>query len=843
MGLENLKSVFNDLASNVKEPVEKISAFEPPQAARVHPDNKSMLPTLQSGKGSQIGTSVFLDATGNSRFSIGEDPTATQPIDFSILDNLPNIARVKPDNLSMIPTLSIGESGLETRFGTISKQGAKPIKLEDLSALDGLPNVAGLKPDNLSMLPTLQSGKGSQIGTSVFLDATGNSRFSIGEDPVATQPTLFSILDNLPNVAGLRSDNLSMSPTLNTGIGLISRHSHEVEIGPELSGVEITTHRENHSALDNIGDNLVERNLLQNNAPINILGINNTLQTVDYTPLVNTAVGINSGLQTFDALLIDNIKKRKFDVTTLGENGRLGEGDFTLGTLFKHNHRGGGTRKVIDTGVLDPSSLTGENIKINTGRAGIGALSKLDIKGYSSIFRSGIGFLKEPYIVHNIPHGGVGNYLQGVGQNRDTIPWRAALDDNSRLAQFYSSPAGLEFIAKENITNALIGSTGYTFINSLGGTDTSAKLAKKFSGFDKITFPPVPVPMTGFLNLLGIHQVQGAGLGSIRKPFTIKYSDKFNSTPPAAFNVLGDKIIGLKKSLSELELKEIELTETITYPRSGRGGTTSNVDKSKANTARTLVNRGLKGFQALANKAGEKIPAFPEFPIQKKPTDLIDTSGPGNHLSRFLGSDTLHGPTDVFAEPGNNIRRDGALLEDEPNTSIKDGDFYVRIRDLREGTLLYFRGYVTGITENVNPSWSPTNYIGRSEPVYNYERAERDLSFNLRVYPQNATHEATIYQNLNHLTSLAYPKYLDDGLSRMKPPFTELYMAHIGTKKEGQFGFIKSLSYTVPSEGDWSALEQLPRLFDISISYQISSKRPPALNKGSLLTTNKFYGG
>jgi len=77
----------------------------------------------------------------------------------------------------------------------------------------------------------------------------------------------------------------------------------------------------------------------------------------------------------------------------------------------------------------------------------------------------------------------------------------------------------------------------------------------------------------------------------------------------------------------------------------------------------------------------------------------------------------------------------------------------------------------------------------------------------------------------------------------MKPPFTELYMAHIGTKKEGQFGFIKSLSYTVPSEGDWSALEQLPRLFDISISYQISSKRPPALNKGSLLTTNKFYGG
>ena len=35
MGLENLKSVFNDLTSNVKEPVEKISSFEPPQVVPV----------------------------------------------------------------------------------------------------------------------------------------------------------------------------------------------------------------------------------------------------------------------------------------------------------------------------------------------------------------------------------------------------------------------------------------------------------------------------------------------------------------------------------------------------------------------------------------------------------------------------------------------------------------------------------------------------------------------------------------------------------------------------------------------------------------------------------------
>ena len=68
----------------------------------------------------------------------------------------------------------------------------------------------------------------------------------------------------------------------------------------------------------------------------------------------------------------------------------------------------------------------------------------------------------------------------------------------------------------------------------------------------------------------------------------------------------------------------------------------------------------------------------------------------------------------------------------------------------------------------------------------------------------------------------------------MKPPFTELYMAHIGTRKQGYFGFLKSLSYTVPDEGDWDALTATPRLFEIAISYQILHRRPPQLG-------TKFY--
>ena len=93
-----------------------------------------------------------------------------------------------------------------------------------------------------------------------------------------------------------------------------------------------------------------------------------------------------------------------------------------------------------------------------------------------------------------------------------------------------------------------------------------------------------------------------------------------------------------------------------------------------------------------------------------------------------------------------------------------------------------------------------------------------------------------MYQKMEKLTSLAYPSYLaDGGMVRMQPPLTALYMAHIGSKSVGQFGYIKSITYTVNEQGDWDALSQLPRVFDIALSYQILSKEAPNM------VTTKFY--
>ena len=506
--------------------------------------------------------------------------------------------------------------------------------------------------------------------------------------------------------------------------------------------------------------------------------------TVDSFSLDGNLVKISNDVSLFNNPVIkslEKIKERTFDVTTLGKDQELGIGDYSLETLYLNNHRGSPERIQIDTKRKD---WEGNAITINTGRAGMGSLGNLDIKGYSSIWRNGIGFLKEPYIVHNIPKTGFGSALQGVGQNRDFIPFRAALDDVSRLAQFYTSPAGITFMAKENLTNVAIGD--------------GLKLTEPF-GF--IMAPPVPVPNTGFLNFVQ-QSIQGAGLGSIRRPFKIQYSDQANTGLP--FGNLGDNLLPLPVP----SLPEGFLT-----------------DESPGFIKKKIISAAEGLLEKIADVS---------VPNVGRPTPFMDLSG-GPKKTKYDDKINKSGKIGGFV-----VGAKDDELAPKGLLGNGKGDFYVRFKDLRhdlgpkltDGVFLYFRGFDTGIVENVSPSWTPTNYIGRSEPVYQYERAERDLSFNLRVYPNNKKEFDTMYKKLNYLTGMAYPMYLEDkdnaSLTRMKAPFTELYMAHIGSRAKGQFGFIKSISYTVNESGDWDSQTSLPRLFDIAISYQILSKRPPS---------------
>ena len=80
-------------------------------------------------------------------------------------------------------------------------------------------------------------------------------------------------------------------------------------------------------------------------------------------------------------------------------------------------------------------------------------------------------------------------------------------------------------------------------------------------------------------------------------------------------------------------------------------------------------------------------------------------------------------------------------------------------KDLRDNNIIFFRAYITGLSETISPSWESQNYIGRSEPVYTYTSSEREVNFSLRLAAQTKDELNMIYVKLNRLTSLAYPEY------------------------------------------------------------------------------------
>jgi len=86
-----------------------------------------------------------------------------------------------------------------------------------------------------------------------------------------------------------------------------------------------------------------------------------------------------------------------------------------------------------------------------------------------------------------------------------------------------------------------------------------------------------------------------------------------------------------------------------------------------------------------------------------------------------------------------------------------------------------FRGAISGLTDNVNPSWTGANYAGRPDQIYSYSGFERTITFDLKLYVTTPDKLRAMYQRLNKLYDLTRPS-ADDLFQpkRMVAPLTRL---------------------------------------------------------------------
>ena len=432
----------------------------------------------------------------------------------------------------------------------------------------------------------------------------------------------------------------------------------------------------------------------------------------------------------------------------------------------------------------------------NLNPDGGSVIGGISLRRYSDI--SG----KEPYIVSDIPQTLNTSGGRQLNFGSREFPIQRATTDLERISKFLTSPAGIMFIGKQEA----LGSLSMTEIE----TQNQLVSGRTFKAFYN--------PLSTLMSVGPTNRFLGQGPNVI-------VDRLFPNTLETLFGA------------SEYGMDAIK----------ERNNSQSN------QSIWNVFNEGLQTQQedGFTDPRGQ-IETF--FDSLLSGTNVNLTSNLGRKTSgiafgdphTLMPLDESDYNTSVSEKPQNLEEAFPTMKDKIEGTDSKTYGMPFYFKDLRDGKYIIFRAYVDGITENIQPTWTPTNYVGRSEPVYVYSRGERDISFNLKLFAQTPAELQMIYRKMNRLTSLCYPEYAEDenleNKTRMKPPITKFRLGELfGNARNELTGFIKSLTYSVPDEGVWETEygKRVPKYITAAINYQVIHATVPSLN---MLEERGFYG-
>ena len=418
----------------------------------------------------------------------------------------------------------------------------------------------------------------------------------------------------------------------------------------------------------------------------------------------------------------------------------------------------------------------------------------------------------EPYVVSDIPSDNSSIFDGSPGRLLNQgpiagIPLNRMLTDTARITKFLSSPKGIGFIASQNILGGFLG--GKSVYLSKDGKLQSSKQRFK-SRYNPLSTLAQTVGRAGFGPLV---------LRDKTEPGFLGLSSLFGSDEYGSDNFIGGTI-------------EYKMNDTFTE------------GSSNGDSVGALKKLGNKLLNALKAGTGQPVTIKEKSDGGDKMTLAKIVKGSGiDNLELEVFGQTIELSSESVVNVG---------IEDEVNGM----PFY--FKDMRDNSYVFFRAFIEGLTENISPSYASHNYMGRSEPVYIYERAEREISMTLKLVAQTQEELDLIYTKMNRLTSLCYPQYTSDVESssaraslalvasgnpdkygnRMIPPLTKLrYGELFGSKDKELMGYIKSLSYSVDQSSTYETTlgKRVPRHVLATIGYQVIHDKAPRLG-------TEFYG-
>ena len=504
-------------------------------------------------------------------------------------------------------------------------------------------------------------------------------------------------------------------------------------------------------------------------------------------------------------------------------NGENSDKNLSWETLYNANHSPkdnpqweAGGLSAINYGVnVNRDNLNiGFNSRIYGERSGFGGESRTSTEKKLKVSRLGgaienvtdLPIGREPYVISEI--GG------GRAQNRGGrfLPIERAATDVDRISKFLQSPEGIQFLIRQNAYTLIPSSVIRRGINLY-------RVPQRFNS----TLNPFQTLIAAGARGLGEGvpniKIRKGGLDLPLTDFLPGLTREYgvDNTSAATEGLLGAIPIGL--SFTGFSIND-------TFTAGTPGGIGSFIGNAIKEAGRDIASN-IPGLSAL-------IPLRKPY---KGDEVTLQTTHKGDRISAIGNTITSGGGLAGLA--GGLAAAALGVGKTIPSPAKEKHGMPFYFKDLRDNSYIFFRAYIEGMTENVTPSYATTNYIGRSEPVYTYERAEREINFTLKLVSQTEDELDKIYEKMNHLTSLCYPQYMKDPYGiRMKPPLMKLRYGELYGKRNSELmGILKSLSYTVDNTSPYETQEQfrVPRHVLVNFTYQVIHDKTPNKN-------TKFYG-
>jgi hypothetical protein len=205
---------------------------------------------------------------------------------------------------------------------------------------------------------------------------------------------------------------------------------------------------------------------------------------------------------------------------------------------------------------------------------------------------------------------------------------------------------------------------------------------------------------------------------------------------------------------------------------------------------------------------------------------LGDPGRRDKNIISYTSGSIINGATSSIALDKVNaypLYRSNDAQEAETNDLVK---FRIEVIDNVKpafGTFIHFRAFIDSFSDNYSADWSPTQYIGRGEQFYTYDKFNRTINMSWTVAAQSKNELIPMYQKLNYLASSLAPTYNSKGYMA-----GTLVRLTVGGYLYSQPGFITSLTYDVPSESPWeigindanagsdNSVKELPHIIRVS---------------------------